>query len=79
MATTEVWRDDMVVGNQRVVSAKLTTSTSSDTYNTGLSVVRNSTLTGGSAATTAVTFSGGTATITSSAGVTGLWLTAWGF
>jgi len=79
MATTVVWRDDMVCGSMRTVTAKLNCSAASDTYNTGLSVVRAASCDGGDAAVTAVTFSSGTATITSSAGVNGLWLIASGY
>ena len=79
MATTVISRLDEVFGRQRAVIAKLTTSTASDTYNTGLAVVTGWSADGGSAAVTGVTFSGGTATITSSAGVTGLSLVVYGY
>lgn len=79
MATTVLQRQDEVFGRQRCVLARLTTSTSSDTYNTGLTVVTGWSADGGSAAVTNVTFSGGTATIASSAGVTNLSLMVYGY
>lgn len=79
MATTVLSQATSVMGDQRVVLANLTTSAASDTYNTGLGGIRSVNCNGGSAAVTNVTVSGGTVTIVSSGGVTGLWLTAFGW
>ena len=79
MATTVLARSDSVFGDQRTVLARLTTTTSSDTYNTGLSSLTGWSADGGSAAVTTLTVSGGTVTIGSSSGVTNFSLIAWGY
>ena len=73
-------RREVVMGSQRCIEASITTTTSSDTWVTGLKVIRGLVVGPGSnAAPTTLSVSGGTVTIASSGGVTAASGMAWGY
>ena len=80
MSTTVARRREQVMGNVRVISALITTSSASDTWVTGLKAVRAVTIAPGSnAVATTLSESAGTVTIASAGGVTAAFVTAWGY
>ena len=79
MATTVNKKRYRVMGSLRCIEADITTSTSSDTFATGLHLIEGYTADAGSAAVTSSSKSGGTITIGSSSGVTNCQIIAWGY
>jgi len=76
--TVYKWRE-AVMGNKLCILADITTSTSSDTFATGLKVIESYTCDPGSAAVTSSSKSGGTITVGSSAGANNVQICAWGY
>jgi len=79
MSTTVNKKRISVMGSKRCVMADITTSTSSDTFATGLHIIEGFSADAGSAAVTSATKSGGTITVGSSSGVTNCQVIAWGY
>ena len=79
-AVTVANRRVNVVGSYRMVMASLTGSTTSDTWATGLKLIRGFSVDGGSGtAPTTITASGGTLTIGTATAITGASGIAWGY
>lgn len=79
MATTVISRRNSTMGNYRAILGQLNLSTASDAWNTGLKSVKFFSVDGGSAEPLTTTVSGGTLTITSTAGITGCFVIAYGY